>query len=120
MNGETEFKVEERNGIPVVGVIGALDHCNVPKFRSIISDLIAMGHKSIVVDMSETDFMDSGGMSGVIHGLKLLFEAGGRLFLANCNSRIMHKLRISGFTTMPDKLGICDSLENAVSSVGPE
>ena len=60
--------------------------------------------------------MDSGGMSGIVFGLKRLAEVGGRLFLANCSPRIMRKLEISGFVMMPDKLVLCDTLEDAVSS----
>lgn len=115
MNGETEYKVEEQDGIPVVKVIGALDHYTVPKFRSIITDLINKGHENIVVDMSEVEFMDSGGMSGVVFGLKRLSEVGGRLFLAGCNPRLMRKLEISGFVMMPDKLVLSDSVEQAIS-----
>ena len=115
MNGETEYKVEQQNGIPVIKVIGALDHYNVPRFRSLIMDLIGKGHNKVVVDMSGVDFMDSGGMSGIIFALKRLSELGGRLYLANCGLRIMRKLEISGFTMMPDKLVVTDSVDEAVS-----
>ena len=115
MNSETEFKVEERDGVPVVRVIGSLDHYNIPRFRSTVTDIIGKGHNKIIVDMSEVDFMDSGGMSGVVFGLKRLSEAGGRLFLANCSSRIMRKLEISGFAMMPDKLVLSESVDKAVS-----
>ncbi|HET6457011.1 MAG TPA: STAS domain-containing protein [Armatimonadota bacterium] len=116
MDGETEFKVEERNGIPVVKIVGSLDHYNVPRFRQIITDLSSKGHNEVVVDMSEVDFMDSGGMSGIILGLKWLSEAGGRLLLADLNPRIMRKLEISGFTMMPDKLVLSDSVDQAVAA----
>lgn len=117
MNGETEYKVEEEDGIPVVKVTGSLDHYNVPRFRSVISDIIAKGHNTVIVDMSGVEFMDSGGMSGIIFGLKRLSEAGGRLYLANCGPRIMRKLEISGFAMMPDKLALSDSIEKAVSLI---
>jgi len=115
MNSETEFKVEEQDGVPVVRVIGSLDHYNVPRFRSIIADLLSKSYNRIIVDMSEVDFMDSGGLSGIIFGLKRLSEAGGRLFLANCGPRIMRKLEISGFAMMPDKLVLSESVDKAVS-----
>ena len=115
MNGQTVYEIEERDSIPVAKVVGALDHYNVSTFRSMIADLISKGHKNVVVDMSQVEFMDSGGMSGIIYGLKRLSEVGGRLFLANCGPRIMRKLEISGFAMMPDKLVLSDSVDQAVS-----
>lgn len=115
MNGETAYKVEVTDDIPIVRVIGSLDHYNVSGFRSVIADLISKGNKNVVVDMSQVEFMDSGGMSGIVFGLKRLSEAGGRLFLANCGPRITRKLEISGFAMMPDKLVLSDSVDQAVS-----
>jgi len=115
MEGETQYKVEEQNGVPVVKIVGSLDHYTISRFRSVITDLVGRGHKNVVLDLSQVDFMDSGGMSCVIFGLKRLSEMGGRLFLARINPRITRKLEISGFTMMPDKLVLADSVEQAVS-----
>lgn len=114
MDVETQFNIEVQGGIPVVQVVGDLDHYNSPRFRSVASQLIEKGYTKMVVDMTAVDFMDSGGMSGIVFALKRLSAAGGRLYLANCNPRIIRKLDISGFTKMPDKIAVCTSVEEAL------
>ncbi len=114
MEVQTQFNVNIQDGVPVVQIIGDLDHYNTPRFRVIVSELIDKGHDRIVVDMSAVGFMDSGGMSGIVLALKRLSATRGRLFLANCNPRIIRKLNISGFTAMSDALVLHASLEEAI------
>ncbi|HUV03505.1 MAG TPA: STAS domain-containing protein [Armatimonadota bacterium] len=114
MDADTRFDVEMQGDVPVVQIVGDLDHYSTPEFRSVTSELIQQGHKTIVVDMSAVDFMDSSGMSGIIFAAKRLAAADGHLSLTNCNPRTARKLSIGGLTKMPDLLSIYPSLEEAL------
>jgi anti-sigma B factor antagonist len=117
MGGETLFSVVLRDGIPVIRITGDLDHYSLPGFRSAISDLITNGHINIVVDMSGVEFMDSGGMSGIVFALKRLSPLGGHLRLANASPRIIRKLDIGGLTKISDVLTVSDTVEKAIEDL---
>jgi len=114
MNADTQFNVVMHDSVPVVQIDGDLDHYSTPEFRSVVSELIQQGHKTIIVDMSAVDFMDSSGMSGIIFAAKRLSAVDGRLSLVNCNPRTIRKLSIGGLTKMPSLLAIYPSLEEAL------
>jgi len=114
MDADTQFNVMMRGSVPVVQIIGDFDHYSTPEFRSVISELIQQGHKTIIVDMSAADFMDSSGMSGIIFAAKRLSAIDGHLSLANCNLRTTRKLSIGGLTKMPDLMTLYPSVEEAL------
>ena len=98
----------------MVHVNGDLDHLNAPRLRGIISQLLEEGHENIVIDMGAVQFMDSGGMSGIIYGIKRLAQVNGHLWLSNCTPRIARKMEIGGLTKITDTLTLCASIEDAV------
>lgn len=114
MDSETQFTIKTQDNITVVSIAGDLDHDSTPKFRTVISQILESGCNKVVLDMSDTNFMDSGGMSGIIFAAKNLSEKNGRLLIANCNPRIVRKLDIGGLTKMPKILIVCDSTDQAL------
>lgn len=113
-DSNTNYEVVMSDGTPVIRITGDLDHYSAPVFRSCVSDLISKGHKAIVVDMASVEFMDSGGMAGIVFAAKRLADLGGRLILANCNPRVNRKLEIGGLSNMPQLLVVCASLDEAL------
>ena len=114
MDFQTQFDIDIKNDVPVVRVAGSLDHINSSRFRSTISKLIEAGHKRIVVDMSAVDFMDSGGLSGVVYAIKRLSVIEGRLQLAGLQPRTARKFEVSGLTRLPSVLTFHPSAEEAL------
>jgi anti-anti-sigma factor len=113
MDAATKFNVVMREGVPVVQIKGDLDHYNTPAFRTIITDLIDKGHTKIVADMAGVEFMDSGGMSGIVFAIKRLSPLGGHISLKNCNRLIARKFEIGGLTKLSEVLEVCPSAEKA-------
>lgn len=116
MDVGAQSSISMQDGIPVVRIGGTLDHTKAPEFRTTVSHLVDNGSKRIVIDMSAVDFIDSGGISGIIFAVKRLSAEGGHLFLANCSAHTARKLEIGGLTRLSDLLTVCASVEEAVNA----
>lgn len=78
MSSETSFAVRE-DVIRVVTVApqGRLDMLRAIEFRKQMQALIDGGAKHLVLDLSETPFLDSAGMAALVSVLKQCRERGG-------------------------------------------
>lgn len=114
MGNDTQFSTDIREGIPIVHIVGDLDHYSLAEFRTLIADLIGAGNSRIILDMSHVDYMDSGGMSGLVFALKRLSDVGGRLRLSNCNMRVLRKLEIGGLTRISELITLCTTTDQAL------
>ena len=85
----TEFQTETTDtGIGVVRPRGRLNMVAAPRLRSVVAELVAQGTARIVVDLSETDSMDSSGLGALIAGLKTARQAGGDLRIAGAGAQV--------------------------------
>lgn len=101
-------------GTPVIEADGELGHAGISEFRAEVSRLIERGHTTIVVDMLHVDFMDSGGLSGIIYTMKQLDSLNGEVILAGCCSRVLRKLEIGGLSKLSDALRLAPTVEHAI------
>ncbi|MFY0407209.1 STAS domain-containing protein [Solicola sp. PLA-1-18] len=91
-----EFKVETTaRGIGVVTPIGRLNMVSARRLSEVVTDLVGGGTNRIVVDMGQTDFMDSSGLGALIAGLKTTRQAGGDLRLACPTEQIQTVLELT-------------------------
>jgi anti-sigma B factor antagonist len=85
------------------------------QFRHALLQLVEQGHRSLVVDMSEVNFIDSSGLGALVSALKALKtqDRNGDIRLANVQQPVVALLEIIRlqrvFTSYP-------SVEQAVSS----
>lgn len=117
MNITADLKITDNGGVPVITVTGDLDHCSASTLRSMVTDIFDAGRSSLVVDMSNVVFMDSGGMSSIIYAMKRVIASSGRLCLAGCSPQICRKLEIGGLITFTSALFLCSTLEDAIQKV---
>ncbi|MGW3109029.1 STAS domain-containing protein [Streptomyces sp. NPDC001100] len=75
------FKVNdgERGGWSVLLVSGELDLVTSPVLRQRVHDVVADGHHSLVVDLSEVLFCDSSGVGVLIAARRLIRSCQGHL-----------------------------------------
>ncbi|MCX6048087.1 MAG: STAS domain-containing protein [Chloroflexi bacterium] len=78
MTNQMNIAIHE-NVVRIVTVApeGRLDAFSAPKFREKVLSLIADGVKYIVLDLSQTPFMDSAGMAALVSALKQCRQLGG-------------------------------------------
>ena len=101
----------------LVALSGEVDLYTAPEFKQELLDLIAQGAKQVIVDFSETTFIDSTTLGVLVGGVKRLRPNGGRLSLV-CNDRNITKIfEITGLNKV---FPIYESRAEAVESVGQE
>jgi anti-sigma B factor antagonist len=91
----------------VIALAGEVDLYTAPEFKQQLLDVIGEGGKDVVVDFSETTFIDSTTLGVLVGGVKRLRAQDGRLSLV-CSDRNIRKIfEITGldrvFTIYPTR-----------------
>ncbi|WP_415854358.1 STAS domain-containing protein [Sinomonas sp. G460-2] len=75
---------------------GRLNLVAAPELKAAVNDAIAAGHRRLVLDLAEVDFMDSSGLGAIVVCLRAAREAGGDLRLANAGEQVRMVLELTG------------------------
>ncbi len=87
-----EIQTEKlRDGAYVISLAGEVDLYTAPEFKQQLLEIVGEGGKDIVVDFSETTFIDSTTLGVLVGGVKRLRPNGGRLSLV-CSDRNITKI----------------------------
>lgn len=78
-------------------VTGEVDVYTSPRLREKLAELLSEGHRRIVLDLSEVDFMDSTGLGVLVAGLKRARASNGDLTLV-CSDPIVILFEMTGLT----------------------
>lgn len=80
---------EQRYHATVIEITGKfLGSVDGPKFKDLLEELKEEGKTQVVVDLAQTEFMDSSGVGVLISGLTTMRKADGDMRLANLKKRI--------------------------------
>ena len=83
---------EQLNGDAyVISLSGEVDLYTAPEFKQKLLDVIAQGARSVVVDFTDTTFIDSTTLGVLVSGVKRLRENDGQLSLV-CSDRNITKI----------------------------
>jgi anti-sigma B factor antagonist len=78
-----EFDVQyPRDGAAIIRTIGRLNMVAAPRLRELVAATVQDGRSRVVVDLADTEFIDSSGLGALIAGLKTARAAGGDLRIA--------------------------------------
>jgi anti-sigma B factor antagonist len=80
----------------VVAVAGEIDLFTAPELKAALSDALESGRNRIVVDLSETTFLDSTALGVLIGAVKRLRSRDGVLTIVNTDSNIAKTFEITG------------------------
>ena len=101
----------------VISLAGEVDLYTAPEFKQQLLEVIGQGAQEVVVDFSDTTFIDSTTLGVLVGGVKRLRPDGGRLALV-CNDRNITKIfEITGLNKV---FPIYESRAEAVESIGQE
>ena len=99
----------------VVAVRGEIDLFTAPELKSALSDAIESGHTRIVVDLTDTTFLDSTALGVLIGAVKRLRSRDGRLTIVNVDENIAKTFEITGldqiFTIRPTRDEAVEALD---------
>jgi anti-sigma B factor antagonist len=109
---KTEHLVD---GTSLISLAGEVDLYTAPEFKQQLLEVIAQGAKTVLVDLTDTTFIDSTTLGVLVGGVKRLRPNGGQLVLV-CDDRNITKIfEITGldrvFTIYPNR-------EDALAALG--
>lgn len=98
---------EPGDGIAVVALTGEVDLYTAPDLKQELVRLVDGGARQVVVDLTDTSFIDSTTLGVLISGVKRLRPDGGRLELVVTDRNIAKVFEITGldrvFSIHPDR-----------------
>ena len=103
-----DIKTEQLNGDSyVISLAGEVDLYTAPEFKQQLLDVIGNGAREVVVDLSDTTFIDSTTLGVRVGGVKRLRPNGGQLSLGCSDRNITKIFEITGldrvFTIHPTR-----------------
>src|SRR5687767_4591930 len=110
-----EFEITDRKvdyDTHVLAISGEIDLFTAPEFKQRMSDLIDAGRSRVVVDLSETTFIDSSSLGVQIGAHRRLKLRGGSLVVVCYNEAITKTFKITGLDGV---FTIAPSVEAALS-----
>ena len=110
-----DIKVEQAAAdVWVIALTGEIDLYTAPEFKQQLIDVIAQGAKHVVVDLTETTFIDSTTLGVLVGGVKRLRPSDGQLSIVCSDRNITKIFEITGlnrvFTIHGDR---AEALESA-------
>jgi anti-sigma B factor antagonist len=111
-----DIKTEQVDGgAYVISLAGEVDLYTAPEFKQQLLDVIGEGGKDVIVDFSDTTFIDSTTLGVLVGGVKRLRTNDGQLSLVCSDRNITKIFEITGldrvFTIYPTR-------DEAISQVG--
>ena len=104
----------------VVAVSGEIDLFTAPELKSALGEALESGHIRIVVDLTNTSFLDSTALGVLIGAVKRLRSRDGALVIVNVDQNIAKTFEITGldqiFTILPDRQAAISALDAEHSS----
>jgi anti-sigma B factor antagonist len=110
------FPVEVISGVPVVKTPGEVDIGNADGLRSALLQAAGLGHGTLVVDMTRTQFCDTAGLHALVAAHKRAEAEGDRVLLAVQGAAV---LRIFAITGLDRVVPLFTSLEQALAEASP-
>jgi anti-sigma B factor antagonist len=80
----------------IISIVGEIDLYNAPTLKAQLLEAVDQGARHIVIDMTDTTFIDSTTLGVLISGLKRLRSEGGSLSIAAANTDIAKIFAITG------------------------
>jgi anti-sigma B factor antagonist len=99
----------------VLAIHGELDLFGAPELKRVLAECIEGGHTRVVVDLTETTFLDSTALGVLIGAVKRLRSCKGALALVNIDESIARTLAITGLDQI---FTILATREQAVRALG--
>jgi len=109
------FSKEEKDTYTIVtSNVEKLDSTNAPELKSELVLINKNSVNNIVLDMSQSRYCDSSGLSAILIGNRLCKDSGGKFVLSGLQPNVVKLIEISQLTSV---LNISDSVQAASSEI---
>lgn len=112
-----EIKDREREGVVLLTMKGRLTVGESNRLREIVTGKIHAGHLNIILDLGETDYIDSTGLGSMVICYTTTKKAGGMVKLLNLNKRNVELLILTKLHTIFE---VFSDEQDAVNSFFPD
>lgn len=106
----------------VLAVRGEIDLFTAPELKQVLAESIEAGRVRIIVDLTETTFLDSTALGVLIGAVKRLRSRDGALAIVNIDENIAKTFEITGldqiFTIVPTRDEAVDAVDPARDIAG--
>jgi anti-sigma B factor antagonist len=106
----------------VLAVRGEIDLFTAPELKQVLAESIEAGRVRIIVDLTETTFLDSTALGVLIGAVKRLRSRDGALAIVNIDENIAKTFEITGldqiFTILTTREAAVDAVAAAHDSAG--
>ncbi|MDQ1375616.1 MAG: anti-sigma factor antagonist [Actinomycetota bacterium] len=110
-----EFRIDARviqEGRATVAVHGSVDLTTAPEMRNRLAELIDDGNLCIVVDLTDTDFLDSTGLGALVSALKRLRMKDGEIRIV---CALGHVRKVFEITSLDRVFAMFETTEDALA-----
>jgi anti-sigma B factor antagonist len=115
MPGGLRSEESRRGGATVLEVDGELDLLTAPRLRVQLAELVRRSDGDVVVDMRHVAFIDSTGLAAMLNALRRLTRARRRLVIVCDDGPVLRVLRM---TRLERTFTVCESIDDALATVG--
>ena len=116
----TEHPIDEERH--VLAVRGEIDLFTAPELKQVLAESIEAGRVRIIVDLTDTTFLDSTALGVLIGAVKRLRSRDGALAIVNIDDNISKTFEITGldqiFTIVPTRDEAIDAVDPARDASG--
>lgn len=74
--------------VKVVQPFGILNSISAKKLRNDINELVSSGANIVLIDLQDVNFIDSSGIGALVAAMKMVQNAGGKLFVCSINDQV--------------------------------
>lgn len=106
---------EVRKNCQIFHLLGQLDAFSEPSFQKVVINCLNSGPKSIILDLSLIDFIDSSGLGALVRIAKTLEKVKGKLQIVT-NARVTQTVKM---VRLEKFLSLQPSLEEALANLPP-
>lgn len=101
---DLSVEVDRAEGTASVRLDGDLDKVTAPRLKMVLTELIAAGHVSIVIDTAGLAFCDSSGLWVLVEHQREVGERGGSLGLTGVQGVLRRVLDVTGLKAAFDSV----------------
>jgi anti-sigma B factor antagonist len=96
-----DVKVTRLGDAPLLEARGDIDHSNCASIDAALAGVLDVGHTAVLIDLEHISYIDSGGLSVLLSGVRRL-RGDGWLGVIAPNANITRLLEIVGLLVDPD------------------
>lgn len=91
------WQQELHQGVQLLGVRGRLDQNLTPQLETSLTELLDKGHHHLIVDLTEVNYINSGGLRCLVSAWRRARQQNGDVVLSGLNTRLDEIFSMVGF-----------------------